>query len=237
MADSRRDVTRHPRNAAGDFYVEHDCCTLCGVPWSIAPELFDHNNAGCWVSRQPQLREEQARIIEVIATQELNCIRYGGRDPAVLNGLANAMGLQQADYASTLEPKAVYEIDGARFHSLDEFYDEVSAVLAPGASWGRSLDAFNDILRGGFGTPEGGFEIRWKNHAMSRSRLGHRETARQLRQMLRRSHRSHRPRLLGRLLLAHLRLGPTIFDELEEIIRAHGAGGSEASDGVRLLLD
>ena len=203
----------------------------------MAPELFDYDNRACWVSRQPESPDERRRMIEVIATQELGCIRYGGRDPAVLNGLANAMGLQQADYASTLEPKAVYEIDGARFHSLDEFYDEVSAVLVPGASWERNLDAFNVILRGGFGTPEGGFEIRWKNHAMSRSRLGHLETARQVRQMLRRSHRSHRARLLGRLLLAYLRLGPTIFDELEEIIRAHGAGGREASDGVRLLLE
>jgi len=31
----------HPRNAPGEFYVEKDCCTLCGVPWTIAPELFE----------------------------------------------------------------------------------------------------------------------------------------------------------------------------------------------------
>ena len=60
---------------------------------------------------------------------------------------------------------------------------------------------------------------------------------RKLRPMLRRSHGSYRLHLLGRLLRAHLRLGPTVFDELEEIIRAHGAGGAEASDGVRLLLE
>jgi RNAse (barnase) inhibitor barstar len=147
------------------------------------------------------------------------------------------MELQGADYGSLLEPKAAYEIDGARFDSLEQFYDEVSAVIVPGFRWGRNLDAFNDLLRGGFGTPEGGFEIRWKNHQLSRSRLGHREMAKRLREMLRRSHGSHRLRLLGRLLLAHLRLGPTVFDELEEIIRSHGAGGAESSDGVRLLLE
>jgi RNAse (barnase) inhibitor barstar len=65
-----------------------------------------------------------------------------------------------------------FEIDGSRFSTLEEFYDEVHRVLIPLASWGRNLDAFNDILRGGFGTPEVGFEIRWKDHQLSRNRLG-----------------------------------------------------------------
>ena len=67
----------------------------------------------------------------------------------------------------------VYEIDGRRFHTLEEFFDEISTVLIPGSEWGRNLDAFNDILRGGFGTPEGGFTIRWQNHAVSQERLGY----------------------------------------------------------------
>ena len=54
------------------------------------------------------------------------------------------------------QSKLVYEIDGLEFHTLEEFYDVVSRVLIPNAYWGRNLDAFNDILRGGFGTPEGG---------------------------------------------------------------------------------
>jgi hypothetical protein len=31
--------------------------------------------------------------------------------------------------------------------------------------------------------------------------------------------------------------GPTLFDEIEAIIRDHGVDGSEASDGVRLFLE
>jgi len=54
----------------------------------------------------------------------------------------------------------VYEIDGQRFSTLEDFYTEVSRVVIPGADWGHNLDAFNDILRGGFGTPEGGFTVR-----------------------------------------------------------------------------
>ncbi len=50
---------------------------------------------------------------------------------------------------------AEYVFDGAKITSLEAFYDEVSNVLVPGASWGRNLNAFNDILRGGFGTPGG----------------------------------------------------------------------------------
>lgn len=42
-----------------------------------------------------------------------------------------------------------YEIDGKNFSTLEEFYEEISRVLFPGAEWGRNLDAFNEILRGG----------------------------------------------------------------------------------------
>jgi RNAse (barnase) inhibitor barstar len=59
--------------------------------------------------------------------------------------------------------KPVYEIDGARFSTLEAFFEEISHVLIPGAEWGRNLDALNDILRGGFGTPQGGFTLNWKN--------------------------------------------------------------------------
>src|SRR5260370_39045715 len=76
--------------------------------------------------------------------------------------------------------KVVYEIDGRDFSTLEEFYQVVSRVLVPGAQWGQNLDAFNDILRGGFGTPEGGFVLRWKNSAVSRERLGYPGTVRQV---------------------------------------------------------
>jgi RNAse (barnase) inhibitor barstar len=65
-----------------------------------------------------------------------------------------------------------FSIDGERFSDLEGFYDEVSEHLIPGASWGRNLDAFNDILRGGFGTPGGGFRFRWLNSQQSHDRLG-----------------------------------------------------------------
>ena len=54
----------------------------------------------------------------------------------------------------------------------EEFYDEIDRVMHP-QTWGHNLDAFNDILRGGFGTPEEGFTLRWKNHSISKARLGY----------------------------------------------------------------
>lgn len=88
--------------------------------------------------------------------------------------------------------KAQYEIDGRDFATLEEFYGVVSRVLIPGTMWGHNLDAFNDILRGGFGTPEGGFILRWKNSMVSRERLGYPETVRQLDRRLSRCHQSNR---------------------------------------------
>ncbi|KIG13422.1 ribonuclease inhibitor [Enhygromyxa salina] len=107
-----------------------------------------------------------------------------------------------------MSDKPVIEIDGARFRTLNGFYDEIErALLGPGVRWGRNLDAFNDVLRGGFGiTPAGGFVIRWRRSARSRERLG-----------------------VGRG-------GQQLFDTLVEIIRVHGPGGEEAEDGVDLEL-
>ena len=88
--------------------------------------------------------------------------------------------------------KPTYEIDGNDFSTLEEFYGVVSRVLIPKVEWGHNLDAFNDILRGGFGTPDGGFILRWSNSNISRERLGYQETVRQLEQRLSRCHPSNR---------------------------------------------
>jgi RNAse (barnase) inhibitor barstar len=133
-------------------------------------------------------------------------------------------------------PKPIYEIDGRDFASLQEFYDVVSRVLIPGAEWGRNLDAFNDILRGGFGTPDGGFVLRWVNSALSRERLGYPETVRQLERRLTQCHPSNRPMVAEDLERARQGVGPTVFDWLVEIIEVHGAGGDEQEDGVELIL-
>ncbi len=132
--------------------------------------------------------------------------------------------------------KIVYEIDGTRFSTLEEFYEEISRSLIPDAAWGHNLDAFNDMLRGGFGTPDEGFTLRWLHHALSKQRLGYSETARQLQLRLATCHPTNRARVAQDLAAAQRGQGPTVFDWLVEIIRDHGPGGTEAGDRVELVL-
>jgi len=130
----------------------------------------------------------------------------------------------------------IYEINGENFSTLDEFYDEIDRVIGF-APWGRNLNAFNDILRGGFGTPEEGFVLRWKNHQVSKERLGYEETVRQLESQLERCHPANRASMSKELENARTHNGPSVFDWLVEIIRIHGRGGREEQDAVQLLLE
>lgn len=130
-----------------------------------------------------------------------------------------------------------YTIDGNDFSTLEEFYDVIGAVLIPNSKWGRDLDALNDVLRGGFGTPDNGFRIRWVNSDKSRQSLGYAETVRQLEKRLLKCHPSHRTDFAAQLRDAQNKTGPTVFDWLIEIIRDHGDGGSEAEDNVELYLE
>ena len=129
-----------------------------------------------------------------------------------------------------------YEIDGTRFSTLEEFFDEVSRVVIPDVLWGHNLDAFNDILRGGFGTPEEGFVLVWKQSDVSRKNLSFQETVRQLQLRLARCHPSNREFVARDLDSAIRNEGSTVFDWLVEIIRLHGPGGAEAEDNIELDL-
>ena len=133
--------------------------------------------------------------------------------------------------------KKIYEIDGIRFKNLEEFYEEISNILIPGADWGKNLDAFNDILRGGFGTPEEGYIIRWLNSEKSKNYLGYPETVRQLQKGFKRCHPSNRAYVAEQLNDAERNQGSTVFEWLVEIIKVHCPDGEEAEDGVELLLE
>jgi RNAse (barnase) inhibitor barstar len=130
-----------------------------------------------------------------------------------------------------------YVIDGSRITSLETFYDEITRVVVPGYPWGRNLDALNDILRGGFGTPDEGFTLRWSKSAFSSKTLGYAETVRQLEIRLGRCHPSNRDDVRRKIADASASVGPTVFDWLIEIIEDHGEGGDQAEDNVSLLLD
>lgn len=125
-----------------------------------------------------------------------------------------------------------YEIDGNEFETLEGFFAEISRVLIPGASWGRDLDAFNDVLWGGFGTPSEGFTLRWKNHDVSRGRLGYSETLRQLESRAAYCHPSNSAQVRGDLERARSHIGPTAFDWLLEILCSHRPNQANPSGNV-----
>jgi RNAse (barnase) inhibitor barstar len=126
----------------------------------------------------------------------------------------------------------VYEIDGADFLSLEGFFDAISTTLIPNGTWGRNLDAFSDILRGGFGTPREGFVLCWKNSHVSQERLGYPETIRQLRARLDKCDPENRIRVTEELAQAEAGHGKTVFEWLVDIIQMHSPGGAEQEDGV-----
>lgn len=129
----------------------------------------------------------------------------------------------------------VLVVDGARFSDLDGFAAEFSRLL-DGYTWRGNLDALNDVLRGGYGTPEHGWVLRWVSSDTSRAALGHPETARRLERLLPSVDPSNRAAFEARLAEARRGEGPTLFDEIVAIIREHGPGGLESADGILLEL-
>ena len=126
-------------------------------------------------------------------------------------------------------------IDGAAFGDFEGFQREFSAHLE-NYTWHGSLDAFNDILRGGFGTPEGPWVLRWLNSDLSRRALGYQATVQRLESLVETCHPNHVDDFRAQVEMARRGQGPTLFDEIVEIVRLHGPGGEEEDDEVVLEL-
>jgi Barstar (barnase inhibitor) len=128
-----------------------------------------------------------------------------------------------------------FVLDGTSFDGLAGFFTAITRTLSLTA-WGQNLDAFNDILRGGFGTPEGGFTLRWASSALSAQRLGWPETIRYTENKLTTCHPANIPAVQADLAAARRGQGQTLFDTITSIIQAHGPGGTEAEDNIHLIL-
>lgn len=76
------------------------------------------------------------------------------------------------------ETPAMHEIiiDGSRFDDIEGFYNEIDRLFTKDLPWktGHTLDAFNDLLRGGFGVHEYGqpLRIKWLHYSKSKEDLG-----------------------------------------------------------------
>jgi len=78
-------------------------------------------------------------------------------------------------HVRTTMTKKILEIDGKNFKTLKGFYSEADRVLTFNLNWktGHNLDAFNDLLRGGFGVHEyfEPIQLIWKDSAKSKRDL------------------------------------------------------------------
>jgi hypothetical protein len=79
------------------FYVDSACCTACGVPQHVAPDLVGWTNdkmSQCFWKKQPATEAEFRQAFAIFDNQELGCHRYSGRDPDI----QARVGIDNCDY-------------------------------------------------------------------------------------------------------------------------------------------
>ena len=105
-----------------------------------------------------------------------------------------------------------YVIDGNEARTWPKIVASINAFI-PNSTWqGNSLDALDDILYGGYGTPEK-FIVIWKASEVSRRALGLEETL---------SHFKNMPIVLHLNQTGQINPHPrTLFEVLIEIFKGH----------------
>lgn len=116
-------------------------------------------------------------------------------------------------------------LDGMEIFNLSSFYDEVESKLTKDLGWdmGRNLDAFNDVLRGGFGVfdYDEPVQLVWQHSSESRADLGWEETVEYLQFKLGTCHPLNVPLVKEDLEKAERKEGDTLFEIIVGIIREH----------------
>lgn len=116
-------------------------------------------------------------------------------------------------------------INGNNFSSLAEFYNEIDKVLTNNLDWqtGHNLNAFNDILRGGFGVHEYDEDIiiEWINSEKSKQDFGYKETILYYEKTLLTCLPTNKKHMKKCLIDARKNQGNTIFEIITEIINEH----------------
>jgi RNAse (barnase) inhibitor barstar len=126
-------------------------------------------------------------------------------------------------------------IDGSAITNIDTFYDEIYRKFCPNLKgFGRNLDAFNDVLRGGFGEFEYGTPIKlvWTNSNNSKIALGYGAKANYLRRIKVQTDRSNYKYIDARISEADRQEGRTLFDQIIEVIKA-----PEHANRINLILE
>jgi hypothetical protein len=101
----------YPKNAPGDFYVEHNCCITCEAPYNEAPDLMAHDDEGdyphCYFKRQPETPEEVERAVMAYHVSCVQAVRYAGRNPKIIRRFRELGSGNSCDVLSPEEAKAL----------------------------------------------------------------------------------------------------------------------------------
>lgn len=113
-------------------------------------------------------------------------------------------------------------IDGNNFSDMEGFYDEVKNKFTRNYDdyVGRNLNAFNDLLRGGFGVFDYGtpITIKWLNADKSKNDLGYAATILQYEKALAKCPDENKPFIQEKIDMAKANEGQTLFDIIVDII-------------------
>ena len=117
------------------------------------------------------------------------------------------------------------EIEGNAINNIASFYDEINRVFMVGESWmiGQSLDAFNDLLYGGYGALQGtqSAELLWHNMDHSRKALGYQTTRAYYLDKLRPGSPYSKKLFEEKLRALESGSGETYFDSIMSILADH----------------
>jgi len=118
-----------------------------------------------------------------------------------------------------MEAEKIITIDGREFSTLEDFYHVIGQLIeGPGDHRRGNLDWFNDILYWPYSEHGARYTLVWRNSDISRKRLGHEETVRQLERRNAEQFPDGEAKMVSDISEARRGIGPTVFDWLLEII-------------------
>ena len=125
----------------------------------------------------------------------------------------------------TVTTTPILTIVGSAIHDIPSFYAEINRVFMANEDWklGESLDALDDMLRGGYGAVRGGGPVIlvWQDIDRARSHLGFAATCAFLEAKLQRPDRYDVARIDRQLADLKSGTGQTYFDIILDIIAGH----------------
>ena len=117
------------------------------------------------------------------------------------------------------------EIQGNLINDMVSFYEEINRVFMAGESWtiGQSLDAFDDLLYGGYGSLQGApsIELVWHHMDHSRNALGYQTTREYYLDKLRPGLPYNKKLFEEKLKALEAGAGETYFDSIMAILAEH----------------